>query len=240
MRKIKTSVELEILFAEQNLDKSTLLYLLDATANLDIARHLKLAGVPDTLSRIIDSLTNNADTKRVARRLQGRLAGWEVFEDALSNTLAPFGSAVSMMKDIALEEMSFGIWLSTMLSHGDMLDRLTENAPAPHLLPQLPSLWSVANQKCTHGEFIAFVRAVIGVSSVVAVYAWSDSVPVESCRERSLTILRFWQGVDGYREVCVREYSERLCAKPRLIDCQPFAADATDGIPTTVHVTYGK
>ena len=46
-----------------------------------------------------------------------------------------------------------------------------------------------------------FRSAFIGVSSVLAVYAWADSLPDYLCRERLLNILLLWHGVNGYREV---------------------------------------
>lgn len=52
-----------------------------------------------------------------------------------------------------------------------------------------------------HAEFIAFVRAYIGVGCVVGVFAWADSCPESACRERALGIIRLWQNVEGYREV---------------------------------------
>ncbi|KAF7432708.1 hypothetical protein PC9H_004650 [Pleurotus ostreatus] len=52
-----------------------------------------------------------------------------------------------------------------------------------------------------HAEFIAFVRAYIGVGSVVGVFAWADSCPESACRERALGIIHLWQNVEGYREI---------------------------------------
>ena len=53
----------------------------------------------------------------------------------------------------------------------------------------------------SHGDFLGFVKAYIGVASVLAVYAWSDSLPNDHCRERTLGVLRSWQDIPGYREV---------------------------------------
>ncbi|KAF9498802.1 hypothetical protein BDN71DRAFT_1503524 [Pleurotus eryngii] len=52
-----------------------------------------------------------------------------------------------------------------------------------------------------HAEFIAFVRAYIGVGCVVGIFAWADSCPESACRERALGIVRLWQNVEGYREI---------------------------------------
>ena len=183
------------------MDRPTLLYLLDASANLDIARHLKSSGLVTTLGKLKMSSAINAETRRIAGRLCERLIGWEVLEDSLSNTQSSFGTAAAFIKDVALEETSFGIFLTSMVSHPDLLDRLSENTMAPDLQLYPPCLWN-GETLTSHDSFIAFVRAFVGVAAVLAVYAWSDSVPIDACKERSLLILRHWQAVPGYREVC--------------------------------------
>jgi hypothetical protein len=87
-----------------------------------------------------------------------------------------------------------------MITNASLVDRLSENRVPPLPSTSLPPLWSGATS-VSHDDFIAFCRAFIGVAATIAVYAWSDSVPVEICRERTLAILRFWQNVDGYRDV---------------------------------------
>ena len=82
-----------------------------------------------------------------------------------------------------------------------------------------------------------FLRAFIGVSCVLAVYAWADSLPDEFCRERSLAILRLWQGVDGYREVRLRhQYLRPYTYTKSTVDLGPLAPLATDDLPSGMHV----
>ena len=183
-----------------NLDRPTLLYLLDAASSVDVSQQLRNEKTLETLASIRDNASNDDGARRAAARLLERIKGWEIFEDALSNTQAPFSDATLMMKEIALEENSFGIWLENMISNPDIADRLMENPVSVSGLQNLPSLWS-NGKTSSHNDFIAFVRAVVGVASVVAVYAWSDSVPVYACRERALGVLRFWQTITGYKEV---------------------------------------
>ncbi|KAL0950200.1 hypothetical protein HGRIS_010192 [Hohenbuehelia grisea] len=66
-----------------------------------------------------------------------------------------------------------------------------------------------------HSEFIAFVRAFLGIGCVLAVWAWADSVGDSACIERSLAVIRVWQGVEGFREITnhlllLRQLSLRL------------------------------
>lgn len=94
--------------------------------------------------------------------------------------------------------MPTGILLASLITHPDLVDKLAEN-PALAGLP--PTLFVKRNLPTSYDEFIAFLRAFVGVGCVLAVYAWADSLPDERCRERCLAILRLWQGVDGYREI---------------------------------------
>lgn len=149
---------------------------------------------------IRDDPTYGQGARRAASRLYQRIKGWEVLEDSLSNTQAPFSKAVAQIKDIAMDEGPFGIWLENMLLNRDILDRLLENLLPEQPLPHPPSFIN-NSEICSHDDFIAFLRAFVGVAAVIAVYAWSDSVPVETCRERAISILRLWQTIDGYKEV---------------------------------------
>jgi hypothetical protein len=157
---------------------------------------------------IVDSLAKNIGYDRpirtLARQLLFRINGTMVLEDAISNTQGDFASAAAAAKDISRREMPFGILLESLITHPDLVDKLAEN---PTSLQNPPALFANANAPVSHDEFIAFLRAFIGISCVLAVYAWADSMPDEHCRERSLGVLRLWQGVDGYREVRARAYS---------------------------------
>ena len=193
-------MDLQMVFDEYNMDELTVLRLLDAAANVDIARHLNNDWFLGLLETIQGTPVADKETQFAVRRLAARIRGWQLVEDALSNTQANFNEVASMMKDIGTEEKSFGIWLESMITHHDLIAKLAENPVLP--IYQSPPSLLHAPLSVSHDEFIAFVRAYIGVSSVLAVYAWSDSVPNVRCRERALGVLRLWQGIDGYREVC--------------------------------------
>lgn len=141
-------------------------------------------------------------TKAAAHKLATRIQQWQILEDALSNTQADFHAAAEFMKDIGTSEQAFGIWLECMTTHPDLVTKLAENPVLPIAHSGPPALLGEGSSAVSHDEFIAFVRAYIGVASVLAVYAWADSLPNDRCRERTLGVLRLWQGVDGYREVC--------------------------------------
>ncbi|EIW61349.1 uncharacterized protein TRAVEDRAFT_117295 [Trametes versicolor FP-101664 SS1] len=200
-QKLLDAIELEKVFDSSTIDdETTMLRLLHAASNVDIARKLGASWFRDLLTPFTSELNADRDMRTNAKRLLARTQGWTVLEDAFSNTQGDYIAAADMLKDIAVEEQSFGIWLESAIAHGNVASSLAEN---PVLSVALPRLFShrPTDASPSQDEFVAFVRAYIGVACVLAVYAWSDSLPDERCRARVLGILRLWQGVDGYREI---------------------------------------
>lgn len=183
------------------MDDLTLLRLLEASTNPIIARHLDTPWFLSLLAAVEAAPASDRATKKAASKLTARIQQWHVLEDALSNTQADFRAAACLMKDIGTSEQSFGIWLECMMMHQDILTKLAENPILPNAHSRPVALLEPGLSDISHGQFVAFVRAFIGVASVLAVYAWADSLPNDRCRERTLGVIRLWQGVDGYREV---------------------------------------
>ncbi|KAI0650389.1 hypothetical protein C8Q79DRAFT_902719 [Trametes meyenii] len=181
-------------------DETTLLRLLYAAANVDVAKRLNTQWFLELLMLISTDVSTERETRLVAERLLKCLRGWYVLEDTFSNAQGDFVVAADMLKDIGMEEQSFGIWLESMVAHPNVVSSLAEN---PVLHVPLPRLLSHRANSAppSQDEFVASVRAYIGVACVLAVYAWSDSLPDERCRARVLGILRLWQDIDGYREI---------------------------------------
>jgi hypothetical protein len=103
-----------------------------------------------------------------------------------------------MIKDISSEEQCFGICLTSFLTQ----DGLKSKAhAAPEVTVSHPPLLFTSNHLVTQLEFFAFVKAIVGVSSVLVVLAWADSIGDDSLRERTLAVLRLWQNAEGYSEV---------------------------------------
>lgn len=153
----------------------------------------------DLLSLQRSALTESG-IKSAAQRLTRILHGWDALSDALSNTQADFGAASAFLLTVGRDEPTLGAALHALIAHTDLVTRLAENAVVPRSLDHPPLLLDGAGA-VSHDEFIAFLRAWIGVACVLAVYAWADSVPNGEARERALGILRVWQEAKGYREV---------------------------------------
>ncbi|KAI0355348.1 hypothetical protein OH77DRAFT_1504193 [Trametes cingulata] len=181
-------------------DETTLLRLLYASANADIAKRLYAPWFIELLSSISSEVNTEREMRSIARRLLARLRGWYALEDAFTNTQGDFFTAASTLKDIGTEEQSFGIWLESLTAHEDLVSSLAENPVLHVALPHL-LCHKLTNISPSQDEFVAFVRAYVGVACVLAVYAWSDSLPDERCRARTFGILRLWQSADGYREI---------------------------------------
>ena len=190
-------LDMASIFDAQTLDEDTLLFLLDAAANVDIARDLHADFFTAILHEIQGSVRVSKATQLIARRLSARIRGWHCFEDALSNTRGNFNESSSMLKDVGTEEQSMGTWLESMVIHDDMVTKLAENP----VLPTPQSNPPYATNITSHDDYVVLVRAFIGVASVLSVFAWTDSLGNDVCREHTLGILHLWQKVDGYREV---------------------------------------
>lgn len=224
-------MDLEQVF-EPRMDNSTLHRLLDASTNACIARHLSVPWFLNIMSTIEAAPAADRRTKTAACKLAARLRQWQILEDALSNTQADFHAAAGLMKDISTSEQSFGIWLECMITHPDLLTKLAENPVLPIANSRPPVLLGSHSSAVSHDEFVAFVRAYIGVASVLAVYAWADSLPNDRCRERTLGVLRLWQGVDGYREVRLIMFDiDNPSLTVILADCKSPHASPSNDLP---------
>ncbi|KAG1877575.1 hypothetical protein F4604DRAFT_1758254 [Suillus subluteus] len=175
-------LELETIFDPSTLDEDALFTLLDASTNPDISRLLKASWFLNVLRAVLALPTVTPEMKKACRRLSDRVGSWTVFEQALSGVPdADYTRAALFLKDIGKEE---------------------KNAPAYEGVYPLDLMSGMnPSEEITHSEFMAFVRAYVGVASVLAVYAWSDSLPNLHCRERTLGVLRLWQEIPGYRAI---------------------------------------
>ncbi|KAJ3516816.1 hypothetical protein NLJ89_g881 [Agrocybe chaxingu] len=187
-------------FNENVLDEATVLCLLEASSNIEISRYFR-DDEPFLLSleAMQSSLKAEKPTQKALKRLLARIHGWETFEDALTNPNGDFAAAAAFLKDISMEEYALGCWLECMINHEDLISKLEQTPPAPG--SQLPLLFQDRQAEVSHDDFLAFVRAFLGITPVLAALAWADSIGNNMCTERVLGILVIWQGVNGYREV---------------------------------------
>lgn len=200
-RLLLESLDLTRVFDMGNLrDEMTLIRLRDAATNPDIARYLNNEWFLGLVSAISKDVNTGKETQLAASKLILRVEAWAVFEDALSNTQGDLTAAATFIREVGTEEQSLGVWLESMVTHEDVVNALAENPNMPIPLPHPPYLFGPL-KSVIHDGFIAFLRAVIGVAAVLAVYAFADAYPHKVCRERALSIIRLWQGVDGYREI---------------------------------------
>ncbi|PIL37469.1 hypothetical protein GSI_01163 [Ganoderma sinense ZZ0214-1] len=200
-RSLLDAIDLQKVFDPSTLeDETTLLRLLHASSNVDVAKHLNTDWFHEVLASISGNPNNEDVVRTAARQLTTRIRSWSILGDALANTQGDFVAAAALLRDIGTEEQSFGIWLESMITHDEVVASLAENPVLPVSLPRLLSHRNPSTLP-SQDEFVAFLRAYLGVACVLAVYSWSDSLPDERCRARTLGILRLWQGVDGYREM---------------------------------------
>lgn len=129
------------------------------------------------------------------------MRSWQTFEDALTNPKANFVESAKLVYETSKEEQTLGNWLASMILHDDIVTKLSDNLISPNAVPPPVLFGTDRDNQVSHDEFIAFVRAYVGVASVLGVLAWADSVGNDDCRERTLAVIHLWQSVEGYREV---------------------------------------
>ncbi|KAG6845449.1 hypothetical protein H0H87_009357 [Tephrocybe sp. NHM501043] len=209
-------LDIESIFTAQTLDDDeTLLCLLEAASNVDIARRMNTAPFLLSLRQIQESHKADASTQATAQRLSARIAGWQCFEDALMNQRGNFEQSWDMLQELGKVESSMAIWLESVIHHEDMVAKLAEIPVQASLLSYCPLYFRDSIKISSQDAFIALVRAYIGVASVLAVWAWTDSVGNDACREHASAVIHLWQGVDGYREIVnhlllLRQLTRRL------------------------------
>ncbi|KAG6850196.1 hypothetical protein H0H93_016625 [Arthromyces matolae] len=183
-RTLLDHLDLNSLFTSQTLDEETLHCLIEASSNADIARRMNTESFLQTLSQVAGSCNVDALTQQAAQRLTARIANWQCFEDALTNVHGNFNQAWKMLLEIGTEESSMAIWLATMITHEDFVSKVAD-FPVRTPLPSHCYLDSRNTVNITsHDTFITLVRAFIGVASLLAVWAWTDSVGNDACREQ--------------------------------------------------------
>ena len=215
-----------------HLDKYTMSKLAQAATNVDVARHLDSGKFLDMVQDVRNIYVGDPDTSSDATKLLDRIQGWHALADALVNPDGDFAAAATLLKDVGNHELAFGIWLESMIAHPDIFEQINHEIAIP--LSHPPNLLQDPPTPTNHQDFLAFVKAYVGVALCIAVYAWSDSLPNARCRERVLGILRLWQAVDGYREVC-EGWEYGLMFTDPLSDCEPLLAHPSNDIPIGVH-----
>ncbi|KAH9046763.1 hypothetical protein EDB84DRAFT_1625231 [Lactarius hengduanensis] len=170
-------IDIRAIFDASTMEEDTLVHLLVAAANPDIAKTLTAADLPKELEILGRSPGLDPYVKRAAQRLIDRLRGWDELLAAIWEPNAPFAPARAVLRDLGGDEPSFGVALHAFVTHPDLVARISE------------------------AEELVELRAWVGVACVLAAYAWADSVPNELCRSRAFGVMRVWQGAPHYREV---------------------------------------
>lgn len=181
------------------LDKHILERLHDAAANPRIARALGSTSVLATLQSFRNAHATSRLAKQAAIALQQRVMGWERFEKVLLGPTPDLVSVASWLKELASEDMSFGVFLLSILESETLPLRVSQLPKQdPPLSPT--ALWN-STSLVSFPEFSAFLRAYVGLAYVVVVACWAENVADTSSIERIFAMLRLWQEVEGYREV---------------------------------------
>ncbi|KAI5993615.1 hypothetical protein EDD15DRAFT_2388047 [Pisolithus albus] len=192
VRMLVQTIDLERVFDTSSLDEDTVFALLDASTNPDIARLLDNDWFRSTLDSVQSLPATEPEVKRGIRRLTSRLRDWQLFEDTLSNPNWKLRHCRPIFEGTLVQKRSRLAFGSVVWQHTE--DLVASLQDGPTLDRSVPgALWDSESTDASHGDYIGFVKAFVGIACVLAVYAWSDSLPNVNCRERTLGVLRLWQ-----------------------------------------------
>ncbi|KAF8492904.1 hypothetical protein JB92DRAFT_3236124 [Gautieria morchelliformis] len=199
VRTILESLDLSDVFEMHLLDKHILERLHDAAANPTIAHALGSTPVLATLQSFQNAHAPSRPAKLAAAALQQRVLGWGRFEKALSSPQPDLVTVAQWIKELASEDMTFGVFLVSMLENDASLLKVSQ-LPIQEPPVRPTALWS-STSLASFYEFVAFLRAFLGIAHMMAVMCWANHVADTSSTERILAMLRLWQEVEGYREI---------------------------------------
>lgn len=187
------------------LDKQIIERFHDAAANPLVAKALNTPLILRNIETFRNSHASNAAVQTATVALQDRILGWEKFTKVISGHSTDISGLFSWLKELESDDMTCGIFLYSIIS-GDMLAHI-------QALPvgQTDSLLTFCTSSASFHEFIAFLRASVGILLCLVALCWAEDTLAGTCSERLLALIRFWQETDGYREVRLYVNSKLLC-----------------------------
>jgi hypothetical protein len=131
--------------------------------------------------------------------LRNTIQGRAMFDKALSSRRDQLGvvdyTTISHWLDLViLSERALGVWSLSLLETNIM-----EDSESVASLKVNGNHFIVENQE----DLLSYIRVILGIATVFAVWGWSDSIRSGPTIERALGVLRTWQCVPGYNSVSI-------------------------------------
>ncbi|GJJ07278.1 hypothetical protein Clacol_001478 [Clathrus columnatus] len=186
------------IFESHLLDKHIIERLHDAAAHPSIARCLGSPSMMSNLDSFLTLYTTNLPAKQATIALQDRVRGWEEFEKSIQGGSADIPLLMHWIRKLTSEDITCGIFLNYLISDTFSATRREYflHIDRLHFIPS----WSSASL-VTFPEFLAFLKAFIGISSTLAVFSWAVDLGAHECVEKFLSIARLWQEVPAYEKI---------------------------------------
>jgi len=164
-------------------------------ANPSFSNHLLEPRIMEGLKNLQSSV--DARQKSLLSSLIARAEGWKTFEQSLEKEDIPFLPTISWIHGILGDEESFAMFIQGIVAYNPISEVL-KAVPTPGTVKPLfslcPSYVSIADRR-------SFVRAIIGVSSVLPIFCWANSEGKHHCLQRVIHAFLIWQMDPGYSEV---------------------------------------
>ena len=135
------------------------------------------------LSRVIESLVRRAQ-------------GWTTLQDALTSESTDFGQSISWIYDILGEEDSFAMLLQGLVAYTPISNLLNFSNEAT-----VKPAFTNRTIHYTLPERRAFLRAIVGVGTVIPVFCWANSEGKHLVLQRIIHAFLLWQTEPGYADV---------------------------------------
>jgi hypothetical protein len=164
-------------------------------ANPSFANHLLKPTVMDRLK----SLQIGADSRQetLLSSLISRVEGWKIFEQGLEKEEIQFSRVTSWIHSILGDEESFAMFIQGLAAYQPIsrsLEAVPTSGSVKPLFSHCPAHVSIADRR-------SFVRAVMGVSSILPIFCWANSEGKHHCLQRVIHAFLIWQMEPGYAEV---------------------------------------
>jgi hypothetical protein len=144
--------------------------------------------------------TTTPQAKAAINALQARIIGWDRFKRTLLGHPSDISTLALWINELTSDDMTCGSFIHAII-YDDSLSSLIHGYPPPEPPIDPIALWD-ATTVTSCSEFVAFLRALLGVFCLLVTLSYADDALMTPCIEKGLAVIRFWQEADGYREVC--------------------------------------
>lgn len=172
--------------------------LLLCTANPAFAEHMREQATMDGLKALRDK--EGESGKTLLDELITRVTGWTMLVQSLSKEDIDFSGVVHWIYEFLGDEDSFAMFIQGLAQYpavSKTLQPVSETGRVLPLFTKCPVHVSLDDRK-------AFMRALVGIGSVLPVFCWANSEGRQWTLQKVIHAFLLWQTDAGYGDVGFR------------------------------------